>query len=67
MPVKSLGAALPAYEADPDAEGFLGVRPRQTLTLIERLMVRAGSMPAPAVVTVAAPRGRGRPRKGGAA
>jgi hypothetical protein len=65
MSSKAPGAALPAYEADPDAEGFLGgVRPRQTLTLIERLMVRAGSMPAPAAPPEPVRRGRGRPRKG---
>lgn len=51
----------PTTEVVTDAEGVL-VRKRQSLTLIEKLMVRAGAMPAPAPR-----RGRGRPRKGGAA
>lgn len=68
MAIKSTGAGLPTHEPDPDADGFLGgVRPRKTLTLIERLMVRSGSMPAPAAPPEPARRGRGRPRKGGVA
>lgn len=53
-------ARLPEYETVTDADGEVSVVPRKTLTLVEKLMVRAGAMAAP----VQAPkRGRGRPRK----
>lgn len=55
---------VPEVEQARDKEGVY-IRPRQTLTLVEKLMVRAGAMPAPAAAPAAAPRGRGRPRKGG--
>lgn len=54
------GAALPDTESLMDEEGPRVVK-RKTLTLIERLLVRGGAMPAPAPVP--APKKRGRPRK----
>lgn len=57
---KSPGEMLPTTEVAMDAEGAF-VRKRQTLTLMERLLVRGGAMPAPAPVP--APKKRGRPRK----
>lgn len=60
----------PPQSRQPTTEVVMGpdgaeVRKRQSLTFIEKLMVRAGAMPAPAPVPPR--RGRGRPRKGGAA
>ena len=54
------GAALPATEWIQDAEGGY-TRKRQTLTLIEKLLIRGGAMPSPAPLP--APKKRGRPRK----
>jgi hypothetical protein len=57
---KSPGETLPTTETATDAEGAY-TRKRKTLTLIERLLVRGGAMPAPPPVP--APKKRGRPRK----
>lgn len=53
--------SVPAYEAGIDADGEHAMVPRRKLTLVEQLMVRSGSMAAPAPAPVK--RGRGRPRK----
>lgn len=57
---KAPGEALPLTETVMDGDGPR-TRARTTLTLIERLLVRGGAMPAPAPVP--APKKRGRPRK----
>ncbi|PIF25932.1 hypothetical protein CLU88_0764 [Acidovorax sp. 56] len=57
---KSPGETLPTTETATDAEGTY-TRQRKTLTLIERLLVRGGAMPA--LPPVPAPKKRGRPRK----
>lgn len=62
-------SSQPGTESAVDSEGAY-VRPRQTLTLLEELALRAGGEAAKAVAIPVPPpapakRGRGRPRKGG--
>ncbi len=59
---KLLQNRQPDQEIAVDKEGQY-VRPRQTLTLVEKLFVRAGVRQPPPPVPVK--RGRGRPKKGG--